>query len=87
MYREQMIIISIRMIFQSQARVRLQQTVVSITGQLPPTELGEQDGDLETSRAQRCLTDVTQLAHRSARILGSRKNDLSDCLEVNSDAD
>ena len=86
MYREQMIIISIRMIFQSQARVHLQQTVVSITGQLPPTELGEEDGDLETSMAQRYFTDVIQLAHRSASILGSRKNDLSDCLEVNSDA-
>ena len=86
MYREQMIIVSIRMIFQSQARDGLQQTVVSITGQLPPTELGEEDGDLETSMAQRYLTDVIQLAHRSARILGSRKNDLSDCLEANSDA-
>jgi hypothetical protein len=57
------------MIFQSQARVRLQQTTVSDSGQLPLTESGEEDADLKTSTAERYSSSAIQLAHRSAQIL------------------
>lgn len=56
-------------IFQSQARVRLQQTTVSDSGQLPLTEPREEDADLKTSTAERYASSVIQLAHRSAQIL------------------
>jgi hypothetical protein len=57
------------MIFLSQARVRLLQTAVSATGQLPLTELGEEDVDLRTNTAEQYLSSAIQLAHRSAQIL------------------
>ena len=57
------------MIFQSQARVRLQQTTVSATGQLPLAESGEEDADLKTNTAERYSSNVIQLAQRSAQIL------------------
>lgn len=57
------------MIFQSQARIRLQQMDVSATGQLPLAESGEEDADLKTNTAERYLSNVIQLAHRSAQIL------------------
>lgn len=57
------------MIFQSQARIRLQQMNVSATGQLPLAESGEEDADLKTNTAERYLSNVIQLAHRSAQIL------------------
>lgn len=57
------------MIFQSQARVRLQQTTVSATGQLPLEELGEEDFNLKTNTAEQYSSNVIQLAHRSAQIL------------------
>lgn len=57
------------MIFQSQARVRLQQTTVSATGQLPLAEIGEEDANLKTTTAERYSSNVIQLAHRSAQIL------------------
>lgn len=61
--------LAFRMIFQSQTRVRLQQTAVSATGQLPLIELGDEDADLRTSTAEQYLSNVIQLAHRSAQIL------------------
>ena len=57
------------MIFQSQTRVRLQQTAVSATGQLPLIELEDEDAGLRTTTAEQYLSNVIQLAHRSAQIL------------------
>lgn len=57
------------MIFLSQARVRLQQTTVSATGQLPLAETGEEDTELKTNTAEQYSSNVIQLAHRSAQIL------------------
>ena len=57
------------MIFQSQARVRLQQTTVSATDQPPLTESGGGDANLRTNTAERYSSDAIQLAHRSAQIL------------------
>ena len=61
--------LAFRMIFQSQTMVRLQQTAVSATGQMPLTELEDGDADLRTNTAEQYLSNVIQLAQRSAQIL------------------